>query len=171
MGTSYTLVNACILSLYPSLLFQNKTLRKFWYFFQRIDLWRWYQWGHWDGSGPWKHWVHFDPDSNWGQFSASKWRHIFFFEVQSNLVKTNRSWPTIFVLYYRAHYNSGNLCTKLTNLMLKSLRYNSVFVVTEFVINKFHCIFRCHLTFCSYAPKNAFNFTWLWNFSCQSLNV
>ncbi len=54
--------------------------------------------------------------------------------IQSNSVITNSSGPDIFV-----RYNLVNLCTNVTNLALKSVRYNRVFVITEFVITEFHC--------------------------------
>ncbi len=50
-------------------------------------------------------------------------------------VITNSSGPAIFV-----RYNRVNLYTKITNLNKKSVRYNQVFVISEFVITEFHCI-------------------------------
>ncbi len=48
---------------------------------------------------------------------------ISIFIVQSNSVIKNSSEPAIFV-----RYNQVNLCTKMTNLTLKCVRYNRVFV-------------------------------------------
>ncbi len=44
-------------------------------------------------------------------------------QLQSNSVITNSSGPAILV-----SYNRVNLCTKITNLILKSVRYNRMFV-------------------------------------------
>jgi hypothetical protein len=65
--------------------------------------------------------------------------------IHSNSVITNSSGSAIFV-----RYNRDTLCTKVTNLTLKYVRSNQVFVdnflvitelvITEFVISEFQCI-------------------------------
>ncbi len=48
--------------------------------------------------------------------------------IQSKSVITNCSGPAIFVRYNRVRYNRVNLSSKMTNMSLKSVRYNRVFV-------------------------------------------
>jgi hypothetical protein len=52
---------------------------------------------------------------------------------ETRLLRTTRDRPFLFVIT-GARFNRVNLCMKITNLALKSVRYNRVFVVTEF-----HC--------------------------------
>ncbi len=57
-------------------------------------------------------------------------------QLQSNSVITNSSGTDILV-----RYDQVNLCTNMAKFALKSVRYNRVFVLTEFVITEFHCKF------------------------------
>ena len=67
---------------------------------------------------------------------SSFYENIFlYFNVQSNLVITNSSGPTRCV-----RYNRVDLCTKWSLMTENFVRYNRVFVITEFVITGFHCI-------------------------------
>jgi hypothetical protein len=54
-----------------------------------------------------------------------------FYKLQSNSVITNSLGPAIFV-----RYNRVKLCAKMTNLPLKSIRYNRVFVNNQVRYNR-----------------------------------
>jgi hypothetical protein len=41
-------------------------------------------------------------------------------------------------------YNRVHLCSKMTNFPKKFVRYNRVFVITEFVTTEFYCIINCN---------------------------
>ncbi len=54
----------------------------------------------------------------------------------SNSVTTNSSEPDIFVRYNGVRYKRVNLCSKMTDLPIKSVRYNRVFVNNRVHFNR-----------------------------------
>jgi hypothetical protein len=73
-----------------------------------------------------KSWMGWDSNSQPSRYS------------QTRLKRTARDRTFLFVIT-GVRYNRVNLCTYMTNFALKSVRYNRVFVITEFVITEFHC--------------------------------
>ncbi len=75
---------------------------------------------------------------------------------QARLQRTARDRP--FMFFYK-RYNRVILCTKMTNLTQKRVRYNRVFDnnrdrLTEFVITEFHFTRKCKHTLIKISPSH-----------------